>query len=119
MDNVMIAFATLLLETAKAIANNGDCVYAKELADKAVEIFDKATVPVAQFAVHLQSCGDKKVSCIKVCREYNSYMGLKEAKELVERAPCVVLKTTDEKMAMEMWSDFREIYGVVARIIRL
>jgi large subunit ribosomal protein L7/L12 len=39
-----------------------------------------------EFDVELQSAGDKKIQVIKVVRELTS-LGLKEAKELVDKAP--------------------------------
>lgn len=110
MDNVtMIAFATLLLETAKSLANNGDStIEVVGLATKAVEIFDKATAPVARYSVRLQSFGNKKIDCIRIVREFTG-MGLKEAKELVESEPCEVLKTSDEEEARRMLGKFWDL----------
>lgn len=42
-----------------------------------------------EFNVALQSVGDKKIQVIKAVRELTS-LGLKEAKDLVESAPCNV-----------------------------
>jgi large subunit ribosomal protein L7/L12 len=110
VDNVtMIAFATLLLETAKSLANNGDStIEVVGLATKAVEIFDKATAPVARYSVRLQSFGNKKIDCIRIVREFTG-MGLKEAKELVESEPCEVLKTSDEEEARRMLGKFWDL----------
>lgn len=118
MDNTMIAFATLLLETAKELISRGGTIEEViRFATKAVSIFDKATDPVGeeqisrvvQYAVRLQSFGNKKIDCIKIVRQFNPGMGLKEAKELVETAPCTVLKTDDEEEARSMWRAFQEL----------
>ena len=42
-----------------------------------------------EFDVHMTSFGDKKIEVIKAVRELLG-LGLKEAKDLVESAPCVV-----------------------------
>ena len=136
MDSAtMIVFATLLLETAKSLANNGvSTTEVIDLATKAVEIFDKAVqaqtskTGSAKCVVQLQSFGERKIDCIKVVRTFNPQMGLKEAKELVESAPCVVLKTDDIEQARNMWSEFyaigafdkytdKEIYRPEAQVI--
>jgi large subunit ribosomal protein L7/L12 len=110
VDNVtMIAFATLLLETAKELISRGSTIEeVVRFTDKAVEIFDKATAPVARYSVRLQSFGNKKIDCIRIVREFTG-MGLKEAKELVESEPCEVLKTSDEEEARRMLGKFWDL----------
>ncbi|MEZ5937675.1 MAG: 50S ribosomal protein L7/L12 [Hyphomonadaceae bacterium] len=49
-----------------------------------------AAAPVeekTEFTVVLKDAGDKKINVIKVVREVNPALGLKEAKDLVEAAP--------------------------------
>ncbi|MEE8576330.1 MAG: 50S ribosomal protein L7/L12 [candidate division Zixibacteria bacterium] len=55
-----------------------------------------------EFAVELQSAGDKKIQVIKVVRELTS-LGLKEAKDLVDQAPNNVKEgiTKDEAEAVK------------------
>jgi large subunit ribosomal protein L7/L12 len=55
-----------------------------------------AAAPVAavveeqtEFDVHMTSFGEKKIEVIKAVRELTG-LGLKEAKDLVESAPCVI-----------------------------
>ncbi|GAA0504839.1 50S ribosomal protein L7/L12 [Saccharopolyspora subtropica] len=64
-----------------------------------------AAAPAAEeqdeFDVVLDSAGDKKIQVIKVVRELVSGLGLKEAKELVEGAPKVVLEKVDKEKANE------------------
>ena len=50
-----------------------------------------------EFDVILEGAGDKKIQVIKVVREIDSGLGLKEAKDLVEGAPKPIL----EKVAKE------------------
>jgi ribosomal protein L7/L12 len=64
---------------------------------------------VAKYVVRLQSFGNKKIDCIRIVRQFNPGMGLKEAKDLVETAPCEVLKTDDEEEARSMWRAFQEL----------
>ena len=50
---------------------------------------EEAAEEQTEFNVMLNSIGDKKINVIKAVREVTS-LGLKEAKELVESAPCAV-----------------------------
>jgi large subunit ribosomal protein L7/L12 len=50
---------------------------------------EEAAEEKTEFDVMLNSIGDKKINVIKAVREVTS-LGLKEAKELVESAPCKV-----------------------------
>ena len=50
---------------------------------------DAAAEEQTEFNVVLESAGDKKIQVIKAVRELTS-LGLKEAKDLVESAPCNV-----------------------------
>ena len=51
-----------------------------------------------EFAVHLTNAGDKKINVIKVVREVTS-LGLKEAKDLVDGAPKLVLEKVNKESA--------------------
>lgn len=60
-----------------------------------------------EFNVVLQSAGDKKIQVIKAVRELTS-LGLKEAKDLVEGAPCNVkegVSKDDAEKAKEKLED--------------
>ena len=52
-----------------------------------------------EFDVILEAAGDKKIQVIKVVREVVSGLGLKEAKELVESAPKLVLEKVNKEAA--------------------
>ena len=65
---------TAAAPVAVAVAGGGDAAAAEEQ---------------TEFNVVLESPGDKKIQVIKACRELTS-LGLKEAKDLVESAPCNV-----------------------------
>ncbi|WP_297624758.1 50S ribosomal protein L7/L12 [Nocardia sp.] len=54
----------------------------------AADVADEQT----EFDLILESFGDKKIQVIKAVREIISGLGLKEAKDLVESAPKVVLE---------------------------
>jgi len=60
-----------------------------------------------EFAVVLNSFGDKKINVIKVVREVTS-LGLKEAKDLVESAPTNVKEGVNKEEAEEIKKKFEE-----------
>lgn len=51
-----------------------------------------------EFDIHLTSAGEKKVNVIKVVREITG-LGLKEAKELVDKAPSVIKESASKDEA--------------------
>ncbi len=53
------------------------------------------------FDVVLTGAGDKKIQVIKVVRELNSSLGLKEAKDLVDSAPKAVVEGVTKEKADE------------------
>ena len=55
-----------------------------------------------EFDVHLKSFGEKKINVIKAVRELVPGLGLKEAKGLVEGAPCNVKEGISKDEAEEM-----------------
>ena len=59
------------------------------------------------FDVVLNSIGDKKINVIKAVREVTS-LGLKEAKELVESAPCKIKEGVNKEEADEVKKKFEE-----------
>jgi len=65
-----------------------------------------------EFAVHLQSTGDKKINVIKVVREVTS-LGLKEAKDLVDGAPKVVKEGLSKDEAAAIKKKFEEVGATV------
>ena len=60
-----------------------------------------------EFDVVLNSIGDKKINVIKAVREVTS-LGLKEAKELVESAPCKIKESVNKEEAEEVKKKFEE-----------
>ncbi len=60
-----------------------------------------------EFDVVLNSIGDKKINVIKVVREVTS-LGLKEAKELVESAPCKIKEGVPKDEAEEVKKKFED-----------
>ena len=60
-----------------------------------------------EFDVLLNSVGDKKINVIKAVREVTS-LGLKEAKELVESAPCKVKEGVNKDEAESIKKKFEE-----------
>jgi large subunit ribosomal protein L7/L12 len=60
-----------------------------------------------EFAVHLTVIGSNKVSVIKVVRQFTE-LGLKEAKDLVDKAPSVVREGANKEDAEKMKKAFEE-----------
>jgi large subunit ribosomal protein L7/L12 len=66
---------------------------------------EEAAEEQTEFNVMLNSIGDKKINVIKAVREVTS-LGLKEAKELVESAPCAVKEAVGKDEAEEIKKKF-------------
>jgi len=66
---------------------------------------EEAVEEQTEFNVMLNSIGDKKINVIKAVREVTS-LGLKEAKELVESAPCAVKESISKDEAEEVKKKF-------------
>lgn len=60
-----------------------------------------ATEEKTSFNVVLTAAGENKINAIKAVREVNPNLGLKEAKDLVEAAPKVVLEGVKKEIAEE------------------
>lgn len=124
MDAVQIlAFATSILEVAKlAVSNDG--FSAAQMVERAAKMVEDAilrdamsqakreesAVKKVMWTVNLKSYGALKIQAIKILREI-SYLGLKEAKELVESAPCVLLETDDPVKAVELYNRLASCYS--------
>jgi large subunit ribosomal protein L7/L12 len=66
---------------------------------------EEAAEEQTEFSVMLNSIGDKKINVIKAVREVTS-LGLKEAKELVESAPCAIKEGVNKEEAEEVKKKF-------------
>ena len=66
---------------------------------------EEAAEEQTEFNVVLNSIGDKKINVIKAVREVTS-LGLKEAKELVESAPCAIKEGVNKEEADEIKKKF-------------
>lgn len=66
---------------------------------------EEAAEEQTEFNVMLNSIGDKKINVIKAVREVTS-LGLKEAKELVESAPCAIKESVNKDEAEEVKKKF-------------
>jgi large subunit ribosomal protein L7/L12 len=62
---------------------------------------DAAVEEKSEFDVELTGVGEKKINVIKVIREITS-LGLKEAKEMADKAPSVVKEATAKEEAEEI-----------------
>lgn len=67
-----------------------------------------------EFDVELTSFGEKKVNVIKAVRVVLPGIGLKEAKELVERAPVVVKESVSKEEAEDLKKALEEAGATVA-----
>jgi large subunit ribosomal protein L7/L12 len=65
-----------------------------------------------EFTPHLTAVGDKKIQVIKVIREITG-LGLKEAKELVDKAPSAVKEAVSKEEAESIQSKLQEVGAVV------
>ena len=65
-----------------------------------------------EFTPHLTSFGDKKIQVIKVIREITG-LGLKEAKELVDKAPNPVKESCSKEEAESIQAKLQEVGAVV------
>ena len=65
------------------------------------------------FDVVIAAAGDKKIQVIKVVRELDSSLGLKEAKDLVDAAPKAVLTGVNKEKADEAKTKLEEAGATV------
>lgn len=65
-----------------------------------------------EFAVMLTGVGDKKIQVIKVVRAITG-LGLKEAKDLVESAPCSVKEGVSKDESEEMKTKLEEVGAII------
>jgi len=65
------------------------------------------------FDVVLKHAGDKKIQVIKVVRELDGSLGLKEAKEVVDSAPKAVLSGVNKERADEAKAKLEEAGATV------
>ena len=61
-----------------------------------------------EFDVHMKSFGEKKINVIKAIRAQIQGLGLKEAKTLVESAPCNVKEAVSKEEAEELAKALKE-----------
>jgi large subunit ribosomal protein L7/L12 len=66
-----------------------------------------------EFDVVLESFGEKKIGVIKVVRSATS-LGLKEAKDLVESAPCKVKEGVSKEEAEKVKGELEEVGATVS-----
>lgn len=65
-----------------------------------------------EFTPHLTAIGDKKIQVIKVIREITG-LGLKEAKDLVDKAPNPVKEAVSKEEAESIQAKLQEVGAVV------
>jgi large subunit ribosomal protein L7/L12 len=62
-----------------------------------------------EFDVHLTAVGDKKIQVIKVVRAILPQLGLKEAKDLVDKAPAVIKEGVPVEEANDIKAKLEEV----------
>jgi large subunit ribosomal protein L7/L12 len=62
-----------------------------------------------EFDVHLTGVGDKKIQVIKVVRAVLPQLGLKEAKDLVDKAPTVLKEAVSAEEAKDIKAKLEEV----------
>lgn len=62
-----------------------------------------------EFDIHLTAVGDKKIQVIKVIRGILPQLGLKEAKDLVDKAPTVVKESVSQDEANDIKAKLEEV----------
>jgi len=62
-----------------------------------------------EFDVHLTAAGDKKIQVIKVVRAILPQLGLKEAKDLVDKAPAVIKEGVSKAEADDIKAKLEEV----------
>jgi large subunit ribosomal protein L7/L12 len=67
-----------------------------------------------EFDVILEGAGEKKIQVIKVVRELNNGLGLKEAKELVDSAPKPLLEKVNKETAEKAKAKLEEAGAAVS-----
>ena len=71
----------------------------------------------ARYAIKLMQVGPNKVKVIKWIRELTG-LGLKDTKDLVDTAPCIILDNVDKSKADYFVSSMeKEVQGVVLEVI--
>lgn len=110
MDPIMLLALFTALETVKMCVDKGASASdGLALTEKIVSsLLPKESKVEAKWCVWLKDCGDFKIGCIKVIRQH-LYLPLKEAKDLVDKAPCIVLETSDKETAISMFNSFCNI----------
>jgi len=74
---------------------------------------DASTEEKSSYTVFLQEIGQNKIGLIKMVREINPNLGLKEAKELVESAPVEIIQDVKKEEAEEAAKKLEEAGGKV------
>jgi len=72
----------------------------------------ETTVPGQMYYVKLISAADDKVMAIKVYREFTGE-GLKETKDKIDAAPCILLETASEETAKALLEELQQLNVVV------
>jgi len=65
-----------------------------------------------EFAVHLIGFGNKKIPVIKIVRA-STDLALKEAKTLVDSAPCIIKENLSESDALKLQQDLQALGATV------
>ena len=116
IDEIVGKVSTLsamdLADLSKAIQDKFGVTAAAPVAMMPGAVAAEAAEEKTEFNVALQSAGDKKIQVIKAVRELTS-LGLKEAKDLVESAPCNVKEGIPKEEAEKAKAKLEDAGAVV------
>jgi len=114
VDKIAVLSAMDLADLSKAIQEKFGVTAAAPVAMMAGPGGGGAAVEEekTEFDVILSGIGDKKIQVIKVVRELTS-LGLKEAKELVESAPCKVKEGLSKEECAKAKEKLEEVGAIV------
>ena len=101
-----------LAKLVKALEDTFGVSAAMPAAAPVAAVIAAETAEKTEFKVTLKSVGSEKIKVIKAIRSVTS-LGLKEAKELVDSAPSVVVESASKDDANEMKKKFEEAGATV------
>ncbi len=113
VDKISVLSAMDLADLSKAIQDKFGVEPAAAVAAVAAgPAVAEAAEEKTEFDVVLTAVGDKKIQVIKVARQLTS-LGLKEAKDLVESAPCAIKEGLSKDDAEAAKAKLEEVGGQV------
>lgn len=116
LDSIKKLTVVELSELVKAIEEEFGVSAAAPVAAAAVAGGAQESAAAAaknEYKVVMKSSGDQKIKVIKVLRTTLTELGLKEAKDLVDGAPCTVVEAMPTKNAEEFKKALEEVGATI------